>query len=101
MVIEIIRYNIPAGQESAFESAYEQAQQYLAESPNCLGYQLAHCVEEPNRYILRIDWDSIEGHMQGFRNSSYFPKFFQLVSPYIKSVDEMQHYKQTPIVLKK
>ena len=55
MVIEIIRYNITAGQESAFEAAYAKAGCYLEESSHCLGYQLTRCVEEPTRYILRIE----------------------------------------------
>ena len=98
MVVEIIRYNIAAGQETAFEKAYGEAQRYLAGSDNCFGYQLMRCVEEPNRYILRIEWDSLEGHMRGFRGSPEFSKFFALVQPFFGAVEEMQHYEETDIV---
>lgn len=93
MVVEIIRYDIEAGRESAFEAAYGEAGRYLDESPNCFGYQLTRCVEEPNRYILRIEWDSLEGHMKGFRGSPDFSKFFAEIRPYFDSIEEMQHYE--------
>ncbi len=93
MVIEIIRYNVGSGREDEFERAYDEAGRYLAESPNCLGYQLTRCVEEPNLYIVRIEWDSLEGHMNGFRKSPDFPKFFAAVRPYFDSIEEMQHYE--------
>ena len=97
MVIEIIRYNITAGQESAFEAAYAKAGCYLEESSHCLGYQLTRCVEEPTRYILRIEWDSLDGHIDGFRRSPDFPKFFAPIRPYLASIEEMQHYEETPV----
>lgn len=94
MVMEIIRYTIDDGQERAFEEAYEQASNYLEESPHCQSYQTTRCVEEPNRYIVRIEWDSMDGHLKGFRQSPEFRRFFALVRPYFNSIDEMQHYQQ-------
>ena len=94
MVIEIIRYTIDDGQENAFEEAYGQARKYLEDSPHCLSYQTTRCVEEPNRYIVRIEWDSMDGHLKGFRQGPEFRQFFALVRPYFNSIDEMQHYQE-------
>jgi quinol monooxygenase YgiN len=51
-------------------------------SPNCLRYQLSHSVEEPEYYTLRIEWDSEEGHIRGFRTSPEFQPFFEAVKPF-------------------
>lgn len=93
MTVEIIRYSVGAGREVEFEKAYGEAGRYLSESENCLGYEVARCVEEPSRYIVRIEWDSLEGHMDGFRGSRDFSKFFALVRPFFDSIEEMQHYE--------
>lgn len=93
MVIEIIRYNIEAGKEGAFEAAYEEAGRYLGKSPHCLGHQISRCVEEPSHYIARIEWDSLEGHMKGFRGGPDFGRFFALVRPCFDSIEEMRHYE--------
>ena len=92
MVIEIIRYTLDDGQERAFEEAYRQAGKHLDESPHCLNHQTTRCVEEPHHYIVRIEWDSMDGHLKGFRQSPAFRQFFALVRPFFNSIEEMQHY---------
>jgi hypothetical protein len=39
-IVEVIRYQIVEGQETAFEDAYRQSQQYLTDPPHCWGYEL-------------------------------------------------------------
>lgn len=93
MVVEIIRYDVGAGREDEFEKAYGEAARFLSESENCLGYEVSRCVEEPSRYIVRIEWDSVKGHMEGFRKSRDFSKFFALARPFFDAIEEMRHYE--------
>ena len=65
MVVEYIRYTIAADEREAFEAAYARAAAPLSASPHCLSFELSHGVEEPEHYILRIEWDSLEGHERG------------------------------------
>ena len=73
------------------------ADRVLDESPNCLAYELARCHEEPERYVLRIHWDSLEGHLQGFRKSPGFRDFLASIRGYIDDIEEMQHYVATDV----
>ena len=97
MSIEYIRYNIGEKSHAEFVSAYEAAAKSLDESKYCHGYELTQCEEEPERYILRIDWTSTEEHLQGFRKSSEFKSFVPHIRPFIEDVEEMQHYKKTAV----
>jgi heme-degrading monooxygenase HmoA len=92
MIPEIIRYQVPHDHSSAFEGAYREAEALLQLSPNCEGYELIQSDKEPENYILTIWWDSSEGHLEGFRKSELFPKFLQLIRPYIPMISEMEHY---------
>lgn len=65
--------------------------------PNGLGYQITRCVEEPNRYIVRFEWDSLDGHLQGFRRGPEIREFFALVRPYVDAIEEMHHYQEAGI----
>jgi hemoglobin len=96
-MIEYIRYVIPEDAADAFEAAYAAAAVHLAASPHCLEYDLARCHEDPRRYILRIRWDSLEGHLQGFRGSAQFREFFSCIRPYLTAIEEMQHYRPTGV----
>ncbi|OWK45517.1 Antibiotic biosynthesis monooxygenase [Fimbriiglobus ruber] len=98
---EVIRYKIAEGWEPAFEDAYRQAQTYLAKLPHCLGYELTRCLKESNRYVLLIRWESVDGHMKGFRGSPAFQPFVALIAPFFKQIEEMEHYEPTGIELTK
>ena len=54
---------------------------------------MIHGEEEPDHYIVIIDWKSTEDHMQGFRQSVQFMPFFNLVKPFYNNIEEMKHYK--------
>jgi quinol monooxygenase YgiN len=95
MIIEYIRYRIESERQKDFENAYEKAGKSLKASSHCIGYDLSHCVEEPKSYILRIEWDSQDGHLKGFRASPVFQTFLEAVSPFIGSMEEMRHYEIT------
>ena len=98
MVIEYTRYRIAEERQPAFEEAYQNAQEFLRASPNCVNYELSHCTEEPERYVLRIVWVSAERHLKGFRQEANFKRFFALVQPFIPNIEEMQHYESTDVV---
>jgi len=108
MIVEYIRYKLnKLAEESresvlnSFEAAYRAASSSLDASPHCLGYELSRCVEEQDRYILRIEWDSLEGHLTGFRRAPEFAPFLAAIKPYIGQIEEMQHYALTSIVVSK
>ena len=97
MVVEYIRYRVPAARHGEFEGAYGHAAAALDASPHGSAYEVSHGVEEPDNYVVRIEWDSIEGHERGFRKSPGFASFFAAVKPFFEQIEEMRHYEPTGI----
>jgi quinol monooxygenase YgiN len=64
----------------------------LDADPHCLRYEVTRGVEEPERFVVRIEWDSVEGHEQDFRRSPRFGEFFAAVKPFFAQIEEMKHY---------
>src|SRR5215475_2696294 len=95
MIVEYIRYSIDEGRTDAFEAAYRQAAEALDASEHCERYEVARCTEDPTQHVVRIEWDSEEGHMSGFRNSPEFRSFFEAVGPFVHDIEEMRHYGVT------
>jgi quinol monooxygenase YgiN len=93
MVIEYIRYEVPRAQHDGFVDAYRAAAMALDTSDHCLAYEISEGVEEPDHFTVRIEWDSVEGHEQGFRASEQFPSFFAQVKPYFGLIREMKHHR--------
>lgn len=97
MTIEYLRYRFPDGLGDKFEADYKAAIIFLKQSEYCIGCELSRCEEDPDRYILRIEWTSTKDHIEGFRNSPEFKKFLPLIKTHIKHLEEMHHY--TPLII--
>ena len=101
MIVEYIRYKIPRERHREFEEAYTNASRSLDASKYCQMYELTHCAEEPELYILRIEWDSLDGHIKGFRSSPEFREFFRHVQPFFNNIQEMRYYELTKVTKRK
>lgn len=44
---------------------------------------------------VRIEWDSQDGHIKGFRTSPEFQTFYEAVRPFFNDIEEMRHYEVT------
>ncbi|QVQ51178.1 antibiotic biosynthesis monooxygenase [Spiractinospora alimapuensis] len=97
MVIEYIRYELPEDEVDPFVAAYARASRALDDSPHCLGYELARGVEEPGNVIIRIEWDSIEGHERHFTDGPDFQGFIGEIKPWLGHIVEMRHYDVTDV----
>jgi hemoglobin len=95
MIVEYIRYRVPTERGDELEDAYRSAAASLDASPHCQRYEVSRCVDEPGVYVVRIEWDSAEGHMSGFRSSPEFREFFAAVRPFVDQIEEMRHYEVT------
>ena len=84
---------ISQNQAEAFQKAYDEASGPLLASGHCLRYDVSRCSEDPEQFIVRIEWDSAEGHLQGFRGGPQFQEFFGLVRPFVTGIEEMRHYE--------
>lgn len=90
---------MPRGEELLH--AYERASRQLDAAPECLGYELTQCEEDPTSWILRIEWRSTEEHLQGFRKGPQFPPFLQEIRGFIQEIAEMRHYRVTAVRARK
>jgi hemoglobin len=70
VVVEYIRYTIEDARAQAFEQAYRRSGEALKVSPHCEHYEVSRCSEDPTQYVVRIEWDSEEGHMKPYEGDA-------------------------------
>jgi quinol monooxygenase YgiN len=92
MIVEYIRYRIPSEQAAAFIADYTRATQVLDADDHCLSYEISRGHEEPDNWVVRITWDSLTGHEEGFRRAPHFADFLAAVRAYFTAIQEMKHY---------
>ncbi len=95
MIVEVAAITVSAGREAAFESAFADGIRWIAGSPGYLAHELRRSVENPGRYMLRIEWATLEDHTVVFRGSPAFAHWRAAVSPFFAAPPVVEHF--TPV----
>jgi heme-degrading monooxygenase HmoA len=93
VIVEVALLSIRPGSEAQFEAVFRKAIAVPAASKGYLAHELKRSVETPNRYALRIEWETLEDHTVGFRNSPAFAAWRALVGPFFESAPVVEHFK--------
>ena len=95
MILEHALIDVSPGEETAFEAALAEAKPVLASTPGCRSITLHRGIESPSRYLLLVEWDTLDDHMVGFRQSERFTRWRELIGPYFAGAPAVDHYEVT------
>lgn len=98
MILETAILNVRPGEETRFEEAIRKASPIIAASRGYRGHQLQRCLETRNRYILLVNWETLEDHTVGFRGSQEYQEWKKLLHHFYDPFPTVEHYE--PIALK-
>jgi heme-degrading monooxygenase HmoA len=93
-VLEHAMLDVRPGQEQPFEAAFAKAQNIISASPGYLSHRLERCVEQPNRYVLLVEWESLEAHTVGFRGSAPYQEWKALLHHFYDPFPTVEHYEK-------
>ena len=93
MVLELATVDIKSGTNAEFEDALNKAQHIISRSKGYIGHQFQKCIEQDNRYVLLIRWETLEDHTKGFREPELFKEWRALIGPYFETPPAVQHYE--------
>ena len=93
MILEVAVLDVKVCQENEFEAAFEQAQKIISSMQGYLSHQLQKCIENPNRYILLVNWQTLEDHTIGFRESELYQEWKSLLHHFYEPFPEVEHYQ--------
>ena len=91
MVLEIAVIAVRPGSEDEFTTAYRGARAILAETPGCRSVRMTRGVESPSRFVLLVEWDSVEAHEQNFRETERFAAWRAAIGPFFDGPPDVQH----------
>jgi heme-degrading monooxygenase HmoA len=92
MVLEIADFAVLPGSEEKFAAAYREAVAHVAATPGFHTARMTRGIESPSRFVLLIEWDSVEAHTVGFRESENFAKWRALIGPYFDGPPRVEHF---------
>jgi heme-degrading monooxygenase HmoA len=98
MILEQAVIEIKPGSEHTFEAALEEATAVISQATGFRSLKLLRGIEQPSTYLLLNEWDTLEDHTRGFRESDLFVRWRELIGPYFAGAPEVQHY-DAPVVV--
>lgn len=93
MIVEQAVINVTPGSEREFERAVSEARAVISQAPGFRSLRLMRGIEHPDRYLLLNEWDAVEDHMQGFRESELFTRWRELIGPYFAAAPAVEHFE--------
>lgn len=97
MTLEVAILYIKAGLSDQFEADFKIASQYISSADGYIRHSLQKCVEVENKYILMVEWRTIQDHNIGFRESEVYKEWKALLHHYYDPFPIVEHYLDVPL----
>lgn len=94
MILEVAMLNVRPGRSAEFEAAFAAATKIIVAASGCASCQLRPCVETPGRYILLVQWRTLEDHTEGFRKSAAYQDWKRLLHHFYDPFPVVEHYHE-------
>lgn len=94
MILEIAQLQVRPSQGAEFEAAFLTAQAIISSMPGYLGHELQKCIEKADHYMLLVRWESVEHHEVGFRQSTGYQAWRELLHHFYDPFPTVRHYEQ-------
>lgn len=92
MILEHADIRIDPSKASAFEEAIQRgARTVIGKAKGFKGFQVQRSIESPGRYLLLIQWDTLENHTVDFRGSAAFAEWRAIVGPFFAQPPVVEH----------
>jgi heme-degrading monooxygenase HmoA len=90
-ILEHVVLTIDPEQAGPYETAFAQARPLIENQPGCGGARLLRVLETAGRYVLLVEWATLEDHLEGFRNSPEFASWRELLHHFYVIPPEVEH----------
>ena len=92
MVLEIADFAVLPGQEDEFIAAFRRAVGLIRDSPGFRSARMTRGIESPHRFVFQVEWNELDDHVVGFRESERFTRWRAAIAPYFDGAPTVEHF---------
>ena len=92
MILEIANLHIKRGECAAFEAAFAKATPIIASMRGYVSHQIQRCIEDEHHYVLLVNWETLEDHTIGFRESAEYEQWRALLHHFYEPLPTVLHF---------
>lgn len=90
MILEVADLRVT--DRDGFIAAYRSAVEVLRTCPGCQSVRMTAGIEDPLRFTLIVEWDSVEAHEQNFRSTERFVTWRGAIGPFFAQPPFVEHF---------
>lgn len=96
MIVEIADFKVRPEQRADFLQAITgAARTILAKAAGYRNHRILACQESAVRVVLTVEWDTLEDHTVGFRQSPAFTEWRAVIGPFFLEPPQVEHFEVT------
>ncbi|WP_148930192.1 antibiotic biosynthesis monooxygenase family protein [Paenibacillus methanolicus] len=97
MILEVAILNVKQEMNESFVDTFKQASSIIASMKGYIRHELQRCLEREGQYVLLVWWETLEDHVEGFRQSEGYQEWKRLLHHYYDPFPVVEHYESIPL----
>lgn len=94
MILEAVMLQVKDGMEQAYEDAFHRASSIISSMKGYRSHELQRCLEVKGKYLLLVQWETLEDHMVGFRQSNDYQEWRRVLHRFYDPFPTVEHFKK-------
>ncbi len=97
MIVEHAILIVKPKDMAAYEAALREVLPLISVTPGFIKLDVRPCLEKAGRYLLLVEWERLEDHTIGFRQSDGYLKWKALLHPFYAPFPEVLHFGEAVV----
>jgi heme-degrading monooxygenase HmoA len=93
VIVEIVLLKAKEGAAESLRDGLRTAQAVISRATGYRRSEFHRGVEEPESFLLRIEWDTLDAHMRGFRQGPLHGEWRSHFFQFVDGPPHMTHYE--------
>ena len=92
MILEAAMLQVKRGMEAEFEATFRKASAIISSMEGYRSHELQRCLETEGKYLLLVEWATLEDHTIGFRQSKNYQEWKRLLHHFYEPFPTVEHF---------
>lgn len=97
MILEAVMLQVKVGMEAEYEEAFRGSSKIISSMKGYISHNLQRCVEVEGKYLLLVQWESLEDHTVGFRQSNEYQQWKKQLHHFYDPFPIVEHFEKVQL----
>ncbi|MCM3666396.1 antibiotic biosynthesis monooxygenase [Mesobacillus subterraneus] len=94
MILEAVMLQVKVGMEAEYEEAFRGASKIISSMKGYISHELQRCMEVEGKYLLLVQWETLEDHIVGFRQSNEYQQWKKQLHHFYDPFPIVEHFEK-------